>query len=197
MAAANGFITESPTEKYGTSYHVLNAGNAVANRFTVPGASGTVELTEIGVWALTVAAAHIHIAVFDHDAANGNPSTIVPNSDSGELSIPTSDYTKVSASYTGTKPVVNCGGTYWIAVIPDGSCRLSRIDSGGTYVYRTVTYPTWPSDASWDLADHGTRDESMYAVYATAQFARPSSDVAGGTFRSIVTTAPFGPRVIA
>lgn len=32
---------------------------------------------------------------------------------------------------------------------------------------------------------------------ATAAFARPSSDVAGGTFRSIVTTAPFGPRVIA
>lgn len=32
---------------------------------------------------------------------------------------------------------------------------------------------------------------------AAASFARPSSDVAGGTFRSIVTTAPFGPRVIA
>lgn len=32
---------------------------------------------------------------------------------------------------------------------------------------------------------------------ATGKFARPSSDVAGGTFRSIHTTAPFGPIVIA
>jgi hypothetical protein len=33
--------------------------------------------------------------------------------------------------------------------------------------------------------------------YVAAAFARPSSDVAGGTFRSIHTTAPFGPIVIA
>lgn len=45
-------------------------------------------------------------------------------------------------------------------------------------------------DATWDIG-------AAAWVEAASQFARPSSDVAGGTFRSIVTTAPFGPRVIA
>lgn len=52
----------------------------------------------------------------------------------------------------------------------------------------------------------GPRSQSLSASRAwshdiltatIAQFARPSSDVAGGTFRSIQVTAPFGPRVIA
>ncbi len=198
MAAGNGFIDFTPDTRFGTADEVVIAGKALAQRFTAPG-SGTLEITAIGGYLSdTGTDTTFRLAIFTDDAANTCPTSLVANSDI-EVSATTGVTSLITASYTGTKPQITGGQVYWIAVFAgayDGAIR--RNDSGGTAVYKTgLSYPTWPDGDAWHTHTDTARDYSLFAVYQAAATARPSSDVAGGTFRSILVTAPFGPRVIA
>jgi hypothetical protein len=200
MAAVNGFTATAPDTRYGDADYVNVPTWADAQKFQA-GGSGTQELSEIGGYLATAGAGNVaaKIAVFEDDAANGCPGAMVANSE-GSLTITNALYELKTHTYS-TKPQVTGGSYYWIAVISDVNRASSVFTTGGTSLERgSVTYPTWPSGDDWHTHSDLTKDYSFYAVYkavSTAQFARPSSDVAGGTFRSIVTTAPFGPRVIA
>jgi hypothetical protein len=89
---------------------------------------------------------------------------------------------------------------YWIAKIvttaPAGFEILYFSRDTDRHFYYTNT--SFPDPWAEGVGTSNSNQWLMYVEYAaTAQFARPSSDVAGGTFRSILVTAPFGPRVIA
>lgn len=202
MANGYGFLTATPDARLGDGQSTISADLSAAGKHIAPGASGTITVTAIGAYVYGAnSAARVHLAIFTDDSANGNPDSLVDNSDTGELTPATGDITKLEYTYTGTKPILNATQAYWLALQTNGTTTyLSRYTTDGVGCYRSGTYPTWPSAASWDSASDVTSRYSLYAIYevpATAQFARPSSDVAGGTFRSIHTTAPFGPIVIA
>jgi hypothetical protein len=85
-----------------------------------------------------------------------------------------------SSSWTASGPTQEVGNYHNYRMIYTAS-SAGAADPGGSL----SDYNAWA--VVWVAA----------AIAATAAFARPSSDVAGGTFRSILVTAPFGPRVIA
>lgn len=166
---ANGFLASRPEARHGDSLYYF-AGDASGGKFTAPG-SGILTINEIGFWADSetgMGTKHAHLAIFDDDAINGVPSTIVTNSDSEELTVLEAGGFAVYYATYGTKPQVTGGNNYWLCWVVDGGNTLdvSRFDTGGTSAASvTVTYPNWPSDVGWHGAVKGTRDYGIYAVY--------------------------------
>jgi hypothetical protein len=186
----NGFQASSPTSRYGF-YILSGAANQIrAQKFVCPGA-GAQEATEIGVWINADAALSgvFRLAIFAHDAANNNPDTMVANSESAELSHDTETVTKKSHTYSGTKPQLTGGGTYWISIFHgDANLNVDRDYVGGTAVYAaTATYPTWPAAAAWDSYTDDTTDYGLFAVYQAAAPSTAIKTVLGVTKASVKT----------
>lgn len=164
MAAANDFITTRPDARYGDQYATVTADLSAAIRFQCPG-TGTIEISEIGYYGYTSGTSVVHLGIFTDDAVNGNPDTLVTDSDSGEISVPGS--AAVIYHTYSTAPQLTGGNYYWLAVQGDGSnSYLSRFATGGTAVYRSDTYPTWPVAAAWDSITDSASDYSLYALVA-------------------------------
>ena len=164
--AANGFITLRPTERYGDAVGLLIANRCYANQFTVPG-TGSIEISEIGLYCDGTSGSLLRLAIFTNDAANSCPEEIVANSDSGQLDTSAATYDAPFYATYSTKPVVTGGSTYWIVAYGRGSnTAMSRFDSVGTYVQISsgLTYPTWPTGTQWESATSYTREYSFYAV---------------------------------
>ena len=167
---ANGFLDASPSVRHGNSAGSASNGYAAAQRFTVPGSSGTVEISEIGAWlsADSAQTGIFHLAIFSDDSANANPDVIVSNSESGELTVTGTSIQKISFTFP-TKPVVNAGGVYWIAIQPGNAyVNYDLLATGGTQVYYNKGYATWPTAANWDSASANAEDQGLYAVYVAA-----------------------------
>lgn len=203
MGANFGFVTTRPDAAHGDRTSLIGLEYAWAQRFTVA-ASGTFNLTEIGVWGRSGAAGagYVVLGVFTHDATNNCPESLVTNSTSDAIELPTgSDLGSVHYHTYATKPQITSDGTtvYWLVGVQSVNLQLANTATGGTSTFRSATYPTWPSSGDWETNTDTAILGDYYAVYeaASSACARPSSDVAGGTFRSILVTAPFGPRVIA
>jgi hypothetical protein len=133
------------------------------------------------------------VAIYTHNAGTDLPDTIVADSTVLKAA---SDMTDVLTQYQldiASPPTLEAG-TYWMVMDDNANASASvyaGLDtSGGNDGVRKLYQGIASTYYQWD-----------WALFAddppTGQLARPSSDVAGGTFRSIVTTAPFGPRVIA
>jgi hypothetical protein len=199
MADARGFITELPTVVYGDSDGLLTPTEISASPFIVPGTGAQNILYLGGSLARSTTDGNVKLAIFEDDAANGCPGAMVSDSATDAIALTSGGISLKYHTYGATKPQVQGGTKYWIATIQDVNIFIRRFLTGGETAYITVTAYTWPADDAWHTNTDYGRDQSLFAVYeaATAQFARPSSDVAGGTFRSILVTAPFGPRVIA
>jgi len=166
VAAANGFVTERPDTRYGDTQGTFNETWIVASRFVAPG-SGQLTITEIGLYAYQSPAPNVKLAIFTDDAVNGCPETMVSNSETGEITMPTS---MGIGYYTYTTcPVVTGGNTYWIAVTSSDAIEYSRFASGGTTVQSgSQTYGVWPSASAWEGFADSVRDYSFYAKYTTA-----------------------------
>jgi hypothetical protein len=83
------------------------------------------------VWTFTVVVdgnTHVDLSIYNHDAVNNVPSTVVTNSASGSMALTagTSDQT---FTYTGTKPVIATGTQYWVCMITNG------VDTNPSYFY--------------------------------------------------------------
>ena len=167
MAAANGFITVSPDTRYGDVEGNYPNTYVFAAKFTAPG-SGSLNVSEIGLYCYAAAGAAQHLAIFTDDAVNGCPDTIVADSDTGAFAS-SQAMAKLSFVYS-TLPVIIGGGIYWLAFIGNfNNAYPSRFASGGTAVYVTGrTYPTWPTAAQWETHTDQTVNLSLYAVYAAA-----------------------------
>ncbi len=164
---ANGFLTSSPGARHGASLASYSQA-CFAQKF-VCGGSGAQVGVEIGLWAKKFSAnSLVHLAIFDHDAVNNCPSTIVANSDSGELTINNTTVSKFLFTYI-TQPALTGGTTYWIAVIfgPTNITQLDINTSGGVSLEKTtgVTYSTWPTDAEWETHTDRVYDSGLYVVY--------------------------------
>ena len=183
---ANGFLTSSPSARHGDNWGDMVVNYSVGGKFVAPG-SGPLTLQEIGGWfsvdSSTTTA--FRLAVFTHDAANNCPETMVANSESAELTHNTTSFVKKSHTYSGTKPVVTGGSTYWIVgLYADSNANLDDFVAGGTTTAATGgAYPTWATGATWESGSDGAQDFSYYAVYAP-----PSAAVTGTATASITET---------
>jgi len=166
MAAGNGFLTESPDTRYGDANGSFIATEMWAHKFVAP-SSGTLEISEIGLYTVQyTSGVYLHLAIFEHDAANNCPDTIVENSDSGAILMPQDTFQKCYAVY-GTKPTITGGNTYWIGCCQNSANYYSRFQTGTGPLYVSgATYPTWPTPTAWETHGDLTRDPSLYAVYA-------------------------------
>ncbi len=131
MASANGFLTETPTSRYGaSSLAPLSTDTVVAQKFTLSG-TGSKEISEIGIWASSTGTAYFHLAIFSDTGDGSHSGTIVENSDSGEISMATTtEITKVSYTYTN-KPVLTGGDTYWLVLFTDNAKLRSDYNTTG------------------------------------------------------------------
>lgn len=86
---------------------------------------------------------------------------------------------------------VTAGNADYLKPKAGGALEAAGAAPGGSAPLNYTTDIAGTTVSTWDIGAFN------YPDAAAAQFARPSSDVAGGTFRSILVTAPFGPRVIA
>ena len=167
---SNGFLSSSPGARHGTVTFNSTTFLAAAQKFTCPG-TGTVEISEIGVW-LSADASNTHdfaLAIFTHDAANNNPDTLVANSDTGAMAHATTTVTKKSYTYP-TKPQLTGGQVYWlIHYSGDAVGNIDYIASGGGIVYFVHPDGTdWPTPAQWDTGtDAADVDMGIYVVYST------------------------------
>ena len=164
--AANGFVTTRPDARYGDTEGSIYSDRCYANQFTVPG-TGSIEISEIGLYCDGAGGSLLRLAIFTNDAANSCPEEIVANSDSGELDTSAATYDAPFYATYSTKPVVTGGSTYWIVAYGNSSnTEMSRFDSVGTYVQISsgLTYPTWPTGTQWESATSYTREYSFYAV---------------------------------
>ncbi len=178
MGAANGFVTVSPDAQYGDTYSNLGAGLNYAQKFTC-GGTGTQNISEIGIYigATSGYTTTFHLGIFEDDAANICPATLVANSDSGALTHNSTTQTKKYTTY-GTKPQVTGGTDYWLAFQPaDAYDYVSRFVATKVGLSKQGTYPTWPTDTEWHThTDVTNRDYSLYAVYVAGGF---SESIAG------------------
>jgi hypothetical protein len=200
MGTAYGFVTSSPDTRFGDVEGSFGANNTYAAKYVL-GGTGDCTVSKIGLYAAVLSGVKVRLGIFEHDAVNDCPGALVSNGEAPEVTGVGGTVQKYEATYSSI-PTLTGGNTYWLALLADGDNLPSRFADGtGSALYITtgLTYPTWPDDTAWHTHTDQTHRYSFYAVYSevAAQFARPSSDVAGGTFRSIVVTAPFGPRVIA
>lgn len=173
---SNGFVSSSPGSRHGASLSTYKADYATAQRFTCPG-SGTQEITEAGIWAWRWGSNRtLKIAIFTNDSGNTCPESMVTNS---EISITVTSASptmaKAYSSY-GTKPTVTGGTVYWLGFLSDcdatnyfGLDYLNQPSGTITALYRTETYPTWPTASAWEThTDMTTVDMGIYVVYQQA-----------------------------
>ena len=167
FAVENGFIAATPTGRYGDAEGNLDHERPWGSLFVVPG-SGTFNVTEIGCYAYYAGTSNIKLSIWEHDAENNNPDTIVTSSDTDPVALPGA-MAKVYFTY-GTQPQVTGGTTYWICVEQSSADRMSYFATGGTSVYINggMTYPTWPTPAQWDTVSDLVWDTSLYAVIEAA-----------------------------
>jgi hypothetical protein len=167
MGAANGFITEEPDTRYGDAYTGLTADKAYSGRFTVPDTGATNKtVLKIGCYISSggTSGKSVQFAIFTHDSGNGCPETIVTNSQSDAVAIPTS-MGRAMFTYS-TNPTVTRNTTYWICSLCNNANDVSRFDTGGVSLScADQTYPTFPTGDAWHTHTDGTRDTSYFVVY--------------------------------
>jgi hypothetical protein len=168
MGAANGFVTVRPDTLWTDSWGTPGVGTNYGYKFTAP-ETGTLTTEEIGGWFKTAGSAGLfHLAIFDDTGDGSHPSTIVANSDTGEMSHAGAAGIEYH-TYTGTKPVVTGGSVYWLCtIVKDNNYTHSRYTTGGIGVGRAATYPTWSTEASWHTHTDYTTNIGFYAVYSAA-----------------------------
>lgn len=162
----NGFLSSSPTVRFGSSSTSLGLNIAEGQRFVCPG-SGTVTINEIGAWvsADVSTTGAFRFSIWTHDGTNDLPNAMVANSESSELSHNTTTFTKKSYTY-GTKPSLTGGTTYWLIIFgADANLNLSWIGTGPSKYVEAAAYPTWPDNARWIAGGAvENKDVGFYAV---------------------------------
>ena len=167
MAAGYGFIDYSPDTRYGSSEGSAQSA-CYAARFTC-GGTGAQNISEIGLYGYSNYTINVHMGIFEDDAGNTCPDTLVANSDSGAIAAPAA-MAKMNKIYD-PQPQVTGGGVYWLAVgLANQNTQVSREADGlGTAIYKaSVTYPNWPTADAWHTHTDTTNTYSTYAVYAAA-----------------------------
>lgn len=173
MSTGNGFLTFSPDARYGNGT-ISNVANWTrTQKFTAPGI-GLLHVSEMGVWIAGSAGTteNFHLAIFDYDSVNDCPSTIVANSDTGELSVSDVGIRKVNFIYS-TQPQITGGSTYFFAIYwknGTGTTDTKIGDTGAGLRKTLLTYPTWPTDTEWHThTDETGIGRSFYAVISKPQ----------------------------
>jgi hypothetical protein len=191
MGAANGFVTTKPDTQYGDVAGYFVNTEIWGQKFNC-GGSGTQNIDSIGVWCYETDAGdcYCHLAIFTDDAANACPETIIANSDSGALLVPTS-MGQLNYDYS-TKPQVTGGVDYWFCSTSNHKMYYSRFNATNVIKYKTEqTYPNFPSGDNWHSpASIASRDSSLYAVYSAAAagtlpIPQPLSRPFSGPFRGV------------
>ena len=185
MAAANGFVIESPDVRYGDTSENLTGGYLLAQKFTAP-ESGTLTITEIGLWATIDIEDNIRLKMFEHDAANNCPEGEVTNSYTDEIA-GLGTIKKHYFTYS-SKPTITGGAVYWMVGFADETIWYDKLDDElDEALYKAATYPTFPSGDTWHSHSNHADDFGFYAVY----------EVAGGTDELTATEIATGAPILA
>ena len=164
FAAANGFVTESPDVRYGDATEAVTGGYLLGQKFTAPG-SGTLTITEIGLWAKVEIGENIRLKMFEHDAANNCPEGDVTNSYTDAIAGRSADVEKYYFTYS-TQPTITGGAVYWIVGFADATTAYDKFDDAlDVALFRSATYPTFPSGDTWHSHNDQADDFGFYAVY--------------------------------
>jgi hypothetical protein len=190
-------VSDTPSAGSIASYASITKVAVSGCSLVCPGDNGTAQaLLSLGAYVKGPAEAHVRCALYLTDG------TLVVEGDS-EVVINASEAAwreHTSFTWHNSYTTLTGGTTYHFGATGDTALSFLYGTTGSSGDSRYVTgdwtggfTDPWPGTSSASTL----RDHIRASVEPAGQFARPSSDVAGGTFRSIVTTAPFGPRVIA
>lgn len=177
---ANGFVTTSPASRWG-SYNISAAYSACwAVKFTAPSGYNS-EISEIGVWGnpgiLNYAKQYpyCYLSIYAHNPTYNCPYYQIANSATPQLDFVGSepvDFHKYNYVYPGTKPQIQSGQTYWLAILVSG--YSSQLDISYNNFPRAqgvrahFTAYNWPTYTQWPSASYPSDEYnlSLYAVYA-------------------------------
>lgn len=86
-------------------------------------------------------AAYGRLSIYNHDAVNDIPSTVVANSATTEITVASGGYTDYTFNY-GTKPSVTASAQYWICVSTNatGTLYIRKTETGGKNALKEMTY---------------------------------------------------------
>jgi len=169
----NGFVTSSPSSRYGDSEVWIGTGYVYAQKFTC-GGSGTQDITEIGCYIYdTMSGQDFRLSIFTDDSGNSCPESMVSNSETTTITTSSqSTPTKEAYIYTGSKPQLIGGAYYWLLYFGDGGdLYLDCFDTTGIdggYLSGESAW-TWPTGNDWhSMTNYTAADCSLYAVYESA-----------------------------
>lgn len=177
---ANGFVTSSPTSRWGADNISLSYSAVWAVKFTAPSGYDS-EISEIGVWGnpgtLNYAGDYpfCYLAIYAHNPTDNCPFYQIANSVTPALEFVGSEpvnYHKYNYVYPGTKPQIQAGQTYWLAILVSG--YSSQLLISYHYTPRALgvrahfTAYNWPTYSQWPSANYPSTEYnlSLYAVYA-------------------------------
>lgn len=177
---ANGFVTSSPASRWGAKIISLSYSACWAVKFTAPAGFDS-EISEIGVWGnpgtLNYAKDYpfCYLAIYAHNPTDNCPFYQIANSATPALEFVGSepvDFHKYNYVYPGTKPQLQAGQTYWLAILVSGYSSQLNI-SYNNYpraqgVRAHFTAYNWPTYSQWPSANYPSDEYnlSLYAVYA-------------------------------
>ena len=123
-------------ESAGGTGHTFADDYMYCTRLTdTPSSNGTVESITVTSGAGGDASGAIYLSLYTN--GSGKPDDLVANSNVGPLETTYNDDTPydITHNYTGTKPTVTSGATYWVCINNDGTTVNSRglcTDGSGT-----------------------------------------------------------------
>lgn len=146
MMSGEGTSAAGGTENIG-SESAGNTGSAMNTAYMTcyklgetPAHSGSVNsitMTATG----DAGAAYGRLSIYNHDAVNDIPSTVVANSATTEITVASGGYTDYTFNY-GTKPSVTASAQYWICVSTNatGTLYIRKTETGGKNALKEMTY---------------------------------------------------------
>lgn len=165
------YLTTTPGSRIGDTYDYWVTARAVAMKAELAPGSDTITIDEIGIYAGLLGDAgteKFKAAIFTHNSGSNMPDSMVANSDSGDITITETTWTKKNYLYTGTKPILTAGVQYWIALlIPAYTSKVIYFDmkSSGAPTSLDISATSWPTDWTGH-ADRGY-GYAIYVVYST------------------------------
>lgn len=181
---AQGFLTQrSDRSAPGSTSRNAASGYIYGGKYTVPGSSGTVTVTELGAYCdnsgAGAGAGTFSMAIYSIDGV-GDLLDYIGGASSG--SDPPSSAGWVE--FTGLSITVNAGQEYAICVWPDdGNLDMEGLDTTGATNSNGMEWNGSPGGTQWSdwpdlggVSTHIDWDPAFYAVYSTGGETEESRD---------------------
>ena len=155
MLQMGGGVAAGGTEIIGWETQGANANGSTDNYSyctkiqETPAHNGTIQSLTITM-KVEGGTSATHFSIYNHDATNDIPSTVVANSATANMAIAATSATDYTHTYTGTKPTVTSGTQYWICICNGAAANpyfYYTNTAGYRMTYKPITYETYPDYA--------------------------------------------------